>query len=220
MGAMATTEKAIDRGRRRGRYLRIELGRELHESRLSAGLSQAAVARAVGIHPATVGKIERALFVGVSVERLAELFAVVGHEFGARAYPAGAPLRDAAHLALMERVRRRASDGWHWRYEVPVGLAGDSRAWDAVLERPGLRLALEAETRLRDVQALLRRIDLKLRDSGLSRALLVLSDTRTNRAAVAAAGPALAALFPVLPTAAWAALRLGRDPGGNALLFA
>jgi transcriptional regulator with XRE-family HTH domain len=220
MGAMSTTEKAIDRGRRRGRYLRIELGRELHESRRAAGLSQAAIARAVGIHPSTVGKIERALFVGVSVERLAELFAVVGHEFGARAYPAGAPLRDAAHIALMGRVRRRAGDGWHWRYEVPVGPAGDSRAWDAVLESPNVRLALEAETRLRDVQALLRRIDLKLQNAGLSRVILVVADTRSNRAAVVAAESVLAAQFPVSPTAAWAALRLGRDPGGNALLFA
>ncbi len=148
---MGSRERAIDRGRRRGRYLRIELGRELRESRIAAGLSQAAVARAAGVDPGTVGKIERADVVGVSVQRLAELFAAVGHELGARAYPFGPPLRDAAHVALLQRAGRRIGDDWRWRVEVPVGQPGDPRAWDAVLESRAARVALEAETRLRDV---------------------------------------------------------------------
>jgi transcriptional regulator with XRE-family HTH domain len=217
--AMATSERTVDRGRRRGRYLRIELGRELRDCRMAAGLSQAAVARAIGVDQTTVGKIERAACVGVSVQRLSELFAAVGHELGARAYPCGPPLRDAAHVALLQRAKRRIGDAWRWRVEVAVGPPGDLRAWDAVLEGPAASLALEAETSLRDVQALLRRIDAKLRDSGLPHVILVVADTRGNRGVVRAADAVLRTVFTVPPTATWAALRLGRDPGGNALLF-
>ena len=217
---MPPRERALDRGRRRGRYLRTELGHELRECRIAAGLSQAAVGRAVGIDQTAVGRIERAAVVGVTVQRLAELFAVVGHELAARAYPSGSPLRDAAHVALLKRAHQRIGDAWHWRAEVSVGLAGDLRAWDAVLDSPAARLALEAETRLRDIQALMRRIDAKLRDSGVAHAVLVVADTRGNRAAVSAAQDILVTVYTVSPTAAWAALRLGRDPGGNALVFA
>ena len=218
---MATKERAIDRGRQRGRYVRTELGRERRECRLAAGLSLSAVGRAVGLHATNVGRIERAAVSGVSIQRMAELFAVVGHELGCRAYPAGPPLRDAAHVALIRRAKARIGGRWHWRAEAPVTAdPGDARAWDALLESPSARVGLEAETRLRDVQALQRRIEAKVRDGAVSCVVLVVADTRGNRAAVAAAGPILALTFPVLPIAAWAALRAGRDPGGNALLFA
>jgi len=217
---MGTRERPVDRGRRRARQLRLDLGSELREGRLAAGLSQAAVAHAAGVDPTTVGKIERALVVGVSVQRLAELFAIVGQDLSVRAYPFGPPLRDAAHLALLRRAKTRMGDAWRWRHEVPVGLPGDPRAWDAVLEHDASRVALEAETRLRDAQALLRRLEAKSRDSGIPSIVLVLADTRVNRAAVGEAGDLLRPSFPVSATAAWAALRRGHDPGGSALLFA
>ncbi len=217
---MATRDRPIDRGRRRGRELRADLGRELRTARIGAGLSQAAVGHAVGIHRSAIGKIERATLAGVSIQRLAETLAIVGLELSCRAYPVGPPLRDAAHIALLGRSRDRIGAAWHWQYEVPMGLPGDLRAWDAVLAGATLRIGVEAETRLRDVQALLRRIEGKRRDSGVGRVLLIVGDTRGNRAAVHAAGPILGATFSIPPTAAWAALRRGRDPGGDAMLFA
>ena len=102
---------------------------------------------------------------------------------------------------------------------MPVGGQGDLRAWDAVLVRGTVRIGIEAETRLGDVQALLRRIELKCRDSGIERVIIVAADTRANRAAVAAAAALLGPSFSVSPSAAWAALREGRDPGGNAVLL-
>jgi putative N-acetylmannosamine-6-phosphate epimerase len=45
-------------------------------------------------------------------------------------------------------------------------MPGDRRAWDAVLLIGTAQIAVEAETRPRDVQALQRRIALKRRDHG------------------------------------------------------
>jgi len=209
----------VDRGRRRARQLHVQLGSELRECRVEAGLSQAAVARAVGVDASLVGKIERAGVAGVSVGRLAELFAVVGQDLAVRTYPFGPPLRDAAHVALLRRTRHRIGDAWRWRLEVPLGLPGDARAWDAVLELNDHWVGVEAETRLHDLQALLRRLETKARDCGSADVILVLADTRHNRAAVAAAGTLLRAAFPTAPAGAWAALRRGESPG-KALLFA
>ena len=99
-------------------------------------------------------------------------------------------------------------------------MPGDLRAWDGLLTRERLRIGVEAETRLRDVQAVLRRIEAKRRDDGVDRVILVLADTRTNREAVRAAAGILAAAFPIEGRDAWAALAAGLDPGGDALLFA
>ncbi len=80
-------------------------------------------------------------------------------------------------------------------------------------------LHVEAETRLTDYQAQTRRIMLKARDAGVQHVLLVLADTRNNRAAVAAAGSAITELFPVSARRALAALAAGEHPGGSAIVF-
>jgi hypothetical protein len=65
----------------------------------------------------------------------------------------------------------------------------------------------------------LRRLTLKLRDSGADHVLLVVSDTRSNREAVAAANQVLVGLFSVSPRRALASLAAGKHPGGSALVF-
>jgi hypothetical protein len=79
-------------------------------------------------------------------------------------------------------------------------------------------LPTEFESRLVDVQAQTRRIQLKLRDAGLTSVLLVLPDTRANRAAMAAGGPSLLADFPISPRVALARLAAGRHPGGSSII--
>ena len=58
-----------------------------------------------------------------------------------------------------------------------------------------------------------------MRDGNVTSVVLVVADTRTNRAAVRAAAAAIHELFPVVPRVAWAALASGRHPGGSALLL-
>ena len=65
---------------------------------------------------------------------------------------------------------------------------------------------VEAETRLDDLQALERRIYLKQRDLGIRRVILLVADTRHNRA-VLEAHPELLERFPVSTRACLLALR-------------
>jgi hypothetical protein len=99
-------------------------------------------------------------------------------------------------------------------------IAGDLRAWDAVAIFPDGTAAIEAETRIRDVQAIDRRIALKRRDAGIGIVLLVVSDTEANRAAVRAARTSLRANFPLDPREVLEVVRAGRIPGASGIVFA
>jgi transcriptional regulator with XRE-family HTH domain len=216
---MAVKERHTDRGAIRAQRLLIDLGRELREARMSHGLSQRAVGRAVGISASQVSRIERARVPGVSFGLLAKLLAVVGLELSARAYPAAGPLRDRAHLDLLARLRTRLSSSLEWRTEVPLPNPGDPRAWDVVIGGQGWRCAVEAETRPRDLQALERRLGLKQRDGGVERVLLLLASTRTNRHLLREQGEALKQRFPLSSHDALEALAAGKRPASDALIL-
>jgi hypothetical protein len=108
---------------------------------------------------------------------------------------------------------------FRWATEVPLPGTQDQRAWDALIGGQGFRIGVEAETRLRDVQAVERRVALKKRDSGLERVLLLLSDTRWNREQVRSAAGSLLGSFPIPSTEAIARLTAGHDPGGDAVIL-
>jgi transcriptional regulator with XRE-family HTH domain len=212
-------ERLADRGAARGRAIVADLARELRDARLDRGLSQEAVARAAGLSAPQVSRIERGAAPAASIEQVARLLAVVGLELSARAYPAGPPLRDAAHVALLGRFRARLHRSLDWRTEVPLGIPGDRRAWDATVRGPGWRFGVEAETRPRDAQALIRRISLKARDDRVDGVLLVLADTRTDRAFLRAAGDVLASRFPADAVRVVEMLGVGFRPDGDALIL-
>lgn len=96
-------------------------------------------------------------------------------------------------------------------------LPGDLRSADVVIDGPLVDEMVEAETRLDDLQALERRVRLKQRDLAVRRVILLVADTRHNRA-ILAAHPELVARFPISTRACLAALRDGRDPGGDAIV--
>ena len=216
---MGTSERAVDRGRRLGERTVAELGHEIHMARLARGLSQADVGRAVGLSGARVSLIERGRVPRVPFMHLVRILAVLGLELSARAYPVGQPLRDEAHLALLTALRSRIPAGMSWRTEVPLPLAGDGRAWDAVIGARQTAIGVEAETRLRDVQALERRINLKKRDGGVQRVLLLLRDTRWNRTVTRSHSAELRVAFPISGGVALRALSAGHDPGGDAMIL-
>ena len=170
-------------------------------------------------------RIERGLVPNVSVRQMARIGGVVGLDVRLRAYPGADPVRDIAQIRLLGRVEARLHRSLRFRTEVPLPIEGDQRAWDGwisgFMDQPEQKagLPVDAETRLQDVQALLRRLALKVRDSGAEHVLLVLGETRANRYALAHADPILAATFPVSPRRALAALAAGRHPGGSAVIF-
>lgn len=154
---------------------------------------------------------------------MAHLLETVGLTLVARAYPGAAPVRDGVHVALLDRLRRRLPATLGWRVEVPVvAVHGsgppDLRAWDAVIAGPGWRVAVEAETHVRDSQGLCRRLSLKLRDGDVDAVILLLVDSRWHRELLRLAEPELRTLCPVGARAALRALSDGHRPPGNAIV--
>lgn len=186
-----------------------ELGREVREARIAAGLSQQTLARAAGLSHPTISRIERGRAGSVPIARLARLLSLVGLDLTARAYPRSDALRDAAHERLLGQFLAYVGPPLTWRREVPLPARGDPRAWDALIAGSGESTAVEAETRVVDAQALQRRLQIKLRDGGAARLILLVADTRTNRAAIREAAFALADAFPL-------AGRRARSAGGGA----
>jgi transcriptional regulator with XRE-family HTH domain len=216
---MATRERRVDRGRRLAGRALLLIGEELREARIQAGLTQRELSAIVGISPAEISRIERGRSPHIAYETLVLLGSALGLDIPLRAYPNGAPVRDAPQLALLARFRDLLPTGHRHRTEVPLGIAGDLRAWDEVIDGRGWSLPVEAETRVRDVQALLRRLALKCHDARVQTMLLVVADTRHNRHVLRLAAADFAAAFPVRGRDALAALRRGEKPAGSAILL-
>ena len=145
--------------------MRVELGREIRGARMSAPLSQRAAGRIVGMSHAQFGRIERGELSTISLDQLSRACAAVGLRLVARAVPGTGRAVDEGQLALLNRFRALLPTGTPVRTEVPLPIAGDRRAWDAIADLAPRSIPLEAEARLRDCQAVERRCALKMRDS-------------------------------------------------------
>jgi|SRR5690349_4755222 len=216
---MGSRERPVDIGALRGHALLDTLLRELRAARLDRNLSGAAIADAAGLSRAQYSRIERGLIKGVTLPQLGALLAAVGLDLSARAFPGGPPIRDAAHAALLGRLRSEVHPSLRTMTEVPFPLAGDRRAWDIVVIGNPWRHAFEAETRPRDLQALERRIALKLRDGEVDAVSLLLLDSRDNRRFVREHAASLREHFPVHGSRAMELLRVGADPGRGSVVL-
>jgi len=188
---------------------------------VSGGLSLREASTASGTSYSRLWRFERGLVDRVSVPELGAWLAVVGLELAFRAYPAGDPIRDRAQLALLERLRARLHEGLRWRTEVPLGIEGDLRAWDAEIVGTApqrWRARVEAETRIADGQALERRLNLKARNDPEGHVLLLVSDTRASRAALRAVREGMRDRYPLDTRAILKALAEGRDPGQSGIV--
>ncbi|HEX8938865.1 MAG TPA: helix-turn-helix domain-containing protein [Candidatus Limnocylindrales bacterium] len=216
---MGSVDRAAERASRRATVSLVSLAQEIRSARVRRGLSQSAVGRAARVSRNQVSLVERAAAREASLRSLMILAGVVGLELSVRAYPAGPPVRDAGQLALLGRLRARLPASARWSDEVPLPVEGDRRAWDAVITLDGVRVAVEAETRLLDVQAVRRRLNLKLRDDpSVGRLVLLIPATRTNRATLRTVG-GLGPDFPLPSAVALRSLAAGRPPDANATVF-
>lgn len=215
---MGTVDRARERGMRFARRDRIQVGHEVRVARIAAGLSQRELARMSGVSHAAIGRLERLDVRRITIDRLAVIASVLGLELRVKLYLIGTPVRDAAHLALIDRLRKRVSPHLRLRTEVPVPLSRDMRSADVVIDGPNVEAMIEAETRLNDLQATERRARVKQRDFGIKRLILLVADTRHNRA-VLEAHPEFVRRFPISTRGCLLALRDGRDPGGDALVL-
>ncbi|MEX1172313.1 MAG: helix-turn-helix transcriptional regulator [Chloroflexota bacterium] len=221
---MTNRERSVSRGSRLAHEDLVRIGAEFRMARVAAGLSLAFVGAAVGLSRSHLARIERAQVRYVGVRYLARIGAALGLDVRVRAYPGGDALRDAGHGRLGSRLRVRIHPGVRIRSERLLPDVDDARAWDLWLDGwpadpDGDGLPVELETRVSDYQALVRRLNRKMRDGRVSSVLLVVADTASNRRAIAAAGAQVGADFPVSARAALASLAAGECPAGSALIF-
>ena len=202
---------------------------DLERARIELGLSYSDLGRAVGLSGEQAARICRGRSRSVSVVRLAALMAAVGRKLSCRSYPAGPPVRDAAHLALLSRLKARVDPSLSWRVEVPVvALARepvtarsgypDQRAWDVTVSGERWTFGVEAETRLGDMQSLLRRVGLKARDGRVEGVLLLVSETAHNRRILAADEVDLTPSFPGSARSTLHRLGRGLQPSASTVL--
>lgn len=218
---MATRETRVQRGRRRGHRLARQLVSELAGARVVAGVSQSTLARELGRSQSEVSRFESLTRIdGISLVRIAEMASLLGLELSASLHPLGDAIRDKGHQALLSRIRAEISPSSAVRAEVPFPTPGDPRAWDLVLRAQGQLVGVEAETRIRDVQALVRRLHQRARDGGVDEVLLVLAASRTNTRQVHELRTALGDGYATQPRTLLSALRAGRRlPGSGVVLL-
>lgn len=196
------------------------VGRELRDARLAAGLAQRTVGRAAGMSGAQVGRIERSVIAKPTVDQLARVAVVLGMALSVRLFPVGDAIRDAGQLALLARLSARLPDGLRLRREVPLPIRDDRRAWDGRIEGRGPPCAVEAEVHLLDAQALTRRVALKLRDDpAVDRVILLVARSAHNRRVLHEHREAWRADFPLDGASILACLRRGDVPPASGILM-
>lgn len=195
------------------------MGSEIREARLAAGLSQRDVARAAGTSQSEISRLERSVGHDASIAALCVVASVLGLKLVVNLYPVLDRVRDEPQLRLLDSLAVQLPTGAGWRTEVPMPIPGDLRAMDAVITIGRCTVAVEAWTRLGDVQAQVRSAVLKRRDLGVDRLVVLLTDTPHNRRAWKTASPVVRSTLPLGTRAVMAALRAGRDPGGDGLVL-
>ena len=125
--------------------------------------------------------------------------------------------RSAPRIGVPPRGERVGS-AWSVGLDVPIPLPGDLRAIDVVLSGACV-VAVEVIPRLSDLQATIRAAQLKQRDFGATRLVIVIAGTVANGRAMAESRPALAAAFDLDTRYVLRALKDGVDPGRDAIVF-
>ena len=191
---------------------------DLVRSRLGSGISIREVARRIGVSADRIIRAEGGDPSALTIDLVARIAPVVGLQLAISMFPNGDPVRDRAHLALLDRFRRRLDPRLTWHTEVPMPIAGDLRSGDGWIAGSFGSILIEAETRMTDVQAVERKANLKKRDLGADRLILLVADTPNNRG-VLDLHPELRERFLVGTRKCLAALGRGEDPGGDGLVF-
>ena len=151
------------------------------------------------------------------------LIRATGMELSIGLHELGDPIRDKGQHALGRRFDVIPAPVWQVTAETLLPNPGDQRSWDRLLRLTTSEtrhlVGADLETRIRDVQALVRRTRLRERDGGVEAILLVLSDSATNRSLVDQLRDALGAEYQTSPRVILTALRRGEPlPGSGVIL--
>lgn len=209
----------MDDARRLWARLARELGDQLRTGRLILGVTQARLGAVVGVSQGEISRRELGRSRRLMGESLAVHAAAVGLKVSVKLWPIGGGIRDAAQTRYVAAFVARVGRLWSVVLEAPIQLAGDLRAVDVLLVRGDVRVAVEVITRLADLQAQVRAVQLKARDIGATRLIIVVTGTHANRRVLAAARATLVAGFDLDSRRVLADLAAGRDPGRDGILM-
>jgi transcriptional regulator with XRE-family HTH domain len=215
---MPTRTRATDDARRLWARTSRELGDELRTGRHIIGVTQRRLGAAIGVSQGEISRRELGRsrrFVG---EPLAIHAAAVGLKLSVKLWPIGGGVRDAAQARHVAAFVGRVGRLWNVTLEAPIPLAGDLRAVDVLLARGDRRIAVEVITRLADLQAQVRATQIKARDIGAARLILVVAGTHANRRALAAGRQTLVPAFDMDTRRLILELAAGRDPGRDGII--
>jgi transcriptional regulator with XRE-family HTH domain len=184
---MTSAGRVFDRARRRATRSRAPIGDEIRNARMMAGLSQAAVGSRAHVSQPVVSRLEAGTLASASLDTFVLVGAAVGLDVVIKAYPGPRITRDAAHARKLHDFLAHAQKPL--RFSLEVGLPSrdgrvEQRASDAMIFDSDGTTGIELEMGLYDLQAQMRRILLKWRDSGAQRILLLINDTLANRRAI------------------------------------
>lgn len=197
----------------------MDIGDQLRTARHILGITLRQVGAAIGVSESEVCRRELGKAPRLNGEKLAIHAAAVGLRVSVRLFPVGGGIRDAAQARYIARFVARVGRAWKVLLEAPIPQAGDLRAIDVLLVSAEIRIAVEVITRLADLQAQVRAAQLKARDSGATRLVLVIAATRANRNALAGARATLVPAFDLDTRRVMADLAAGRDPGRDAIVL-
>ncbi len=220
---MATRETRQMRGRRRGRMLVARTLAELQAARVAAGLSLRQMASERGQSKSALSRMLGDELADVGVVELSELASVLGFEISLGLHPVGDAVRDRAQLAIGRRFDGLLAQAWRVTDETLLPGQAELRAWDKLLRLVGAQprhlVGVDLESRVRDIQALVRRTRLRERDGQVDAILLVLADTAHNRRLAPELRTGLGASYATAPRALLHGLRAGARLAGSGLVL-
>jgi transcriptional regulator with XRE-family HTH domain len=203
------------------RALSMSIGREVLLSRTNLALTCRRPAKLAGVSPSTQQRVERG-DPSVGIATACRVAAAVGLKVWAKAFPVRTPsLRDTGQLRIAEMLRHAA----HVAYRVAIELAlADGRSADEVFFGPDEIIHAEIERLLADWQAQYRsaaakRDELAAAHQRPVRLVLVIEDTRSNRAAIRPHETLIRSTLPAGSREVMRALRSGQRLGRDGILW-
>ncbi len=157
---MTVNRKALAEAERALRRQSMRAAEELRALRIRSDLSQAAVAREVGVARSVLSRLE-AGDPGITLRTRFRVATVLGADLRISAFVESGPLvRDRAQAPIVEWILTIAGPFWRRRVEAAVPGAG-RRSVDLCLASPRAIVLIEVETRVGSLEEIIRELHSK-----------------------------------------------------------
>jgi transcriptional regulator with XRE-family HTH domain len=196
---------------------------EVRGARLTAGVSQLQLAAEAGSSDSAIARLEAGQRKDLGIIELSEIASVLGYEVSVGLHPIGDPVRDKGQLACGRRFDAFLSDRWRVTDETLLPGTGEQRAWDKLLRlvdaSPRYLVGVDIESRVWDVQAMVRRTRARERDGQVDAILIVLADTAHNRRVADELRSVLGPAYATGPRRLFGGLRAGERLVGSGVVL-